>query len=48
LDTNKRITHARFTVDGKWLIISGATGQPERKEGKWPPWGRLQLWRVEV
>lgn len=48
LDTKKRITHARFTVDAKWLIISGAVGQPQRKDGKWPPWGRLQVYRVEI
>ena len=48
LDTKKRITQARFTADGKSLIISGATGQPQPKEGVWPPWGDLQVYRVEV
>ncbi len=48
MDTKKRITHARFTSDGKSLIISGAAGQPPRKDGKWPSWGRVQVYRVEV
>jgi len=48
LDTKKRITQAHFSVNGKWLIISGATGQPQRKDGKWPSWGRLQVYGVEV
>jgi WD40 repeat protein len=47
LDTGKRITQARFTGDGKTLIISGATGQPNRKAGIWPPWGRVQVYKVE-
>jgi WD40 repeat protein len=48
LDTKKRITHARFTADGKSLVISGATGQPSRKDGKWAAWGRLQVYRIDV
>lgn len=47
-DTKQRITHARFTADGQSLILSGANGQPARKDGVWPPWGRLQVYRVEV
>jgi hypothetical protein len=48
IDTKKRITHARFTADGHWLILAGANGQPHRKNGSWPAWGRLQVYRVEV
>ena len=48
IDTKKRITHARFTADGKSLIIAGATGQEPPKLGVWPPWGRVQVYRVEV
>jgi len=48
LDTKKRITQTRFTSDGKWLILTGATGQGQPKSGKWPPWGRLQVYRVAV
>jgi len=48
LDTKKRITHSRFTADGKSLILSGANGQPQRKDGKWPSWGRVQVYRVTV
>ena len=48
IDTKQRITQARFTVDGQSLVISGATGQPQRKDGVWPAWGRLQVHRVEA
>ncbi len=47
IDTKKRITHARFTPDGVSLIISGAQGQHARKDGQWPAWGRVQVYRVE-
>ncbi|HTI68810.1 MAG TPA: hypothetical protein VMF06_02510 [Candidatus Limnocylindria bacterium] len=48
VDTKKRITHARFTTDGKSLIIAGANGQAQRKEGVWPPWGRVQVYHLET
>lgn len=48
IDTKKRITHARFSADGKTVIISGATSQPQRKDGKWADWGRLQIYNVET
>jgi WD40 repeat protein len=48
VDTKKRITQARFTADGKSLLISGAQGQPQRKNGAWPAWGKLQIYRVET
>ncbi len=48
VDTGKRITNARFTQDGGTLIVSGANGQPPRKAGIWPPWGRVQVYKVEA
>lgn len=48
LDTKKRITHARFIADGRSLILAGANAQPERKDGVWPPWGRLQMYRIDT
>jgi WD40 repeat protein len=48
IDTKKRITHARFTADGQWLVLAGANGQPQRKDGAWPPWGRVQVYRIEA
>jgi Tol biopolymer transport system component len=48
LDTKKRITHARFSADGKTLVVSGAHAQGARKQGEWPPWGRIQTYKVEV
>ena len=48
VDTKKRITQARFTTDGRTLVLCGANGQPARKDGLWPAWGRLQTYRVET
>lgn len=48
LDTKKRITQARFTADGQSLVVTGANGQPQRKDGEWGAWGRLQVYRVET
>ena len=48
VDTKKRITHARFTADGKSVVISGATGEPPRKDGKWPAWGRFSVDRADA
>lgn len=48
VDTKNRITHARFTADGKKLVISAAQGQPQRKGGKWEDWGRVQVFSVEA
>ena len=48
IDTKKRITHARFTANGDWLILAGANGQPQRKNGAWPPWGRLQVYQLDA
>jgi WD40 repeat protein len=46
LDTKNRITQAAFTADGASLVIAAATGQPARNDGKWDPWGRLQVYGV--
>ncbi len=48
VDTKKRITQARFTTDGRTLILCGANGQSPRKDGVWPPWGRIQTYSVET
>ena len=48
IDTKRRITHAQFTADGQSLILSGATGQEQPKQGVWPPWGRVQIFKVEA
>jgi len=46
VDTKKRVTHARFSKDGKRLFLAGANGQPQRKDGVWPSWGRVQVYEV--
>lgn len=48
LDTKKRITHARFTTDGKTLLLAGAKSQDPPKAGVWPDWGSLQVYKVEA
>ncbi len=48
VDTQKRITQARFTMDGRSLVLCGANGQPARKDDFWPAWGRVQTYRVET
>ena len=45
-DAKLRITHARFTSDGKRLILAGATGQEKKKDGKYPPFGRIKIYSV--
>jgi WD40 repeat protein len=48
VDSKKRVTHARFTANGQSLMVSGATGQGQRKQDGWEPWGRVQVYKVEV
>lgn len=48
LDTKQRVTQARFTGDGKRLVLAAAQSQPGPKEGVWGPWGRVQVWDVEA
>ncbi len=49
IDTKKRITHARFTADGARLFLAGAASQGgPNDQGKWPDYGRVQIWQVET
>jgi WD40 repeat protein len=48
VDTKERVTQARFTADGRSLILCGANGQPKREDNRWPPWGRLQVYRLKA
>jgi WD40 repeat protein len=43
LDTKSRITRAAFTVDGQTLYLAATVGQPHRKNGVWPDYGRLHV-----
>jgi WD40 repeat protein len=45
-DARLRITHARFTSDGKRLILAGATGHEKKKDGKYPSFGRVKIYSV--
>ena len=43
IDTKNRITQARFSADGKSIVLAAAHSQPHRKNGQWPDWGKIQL-----
>jgi len=45
-DTKHRITQVRFSADGRRLVVAGARSQGAPKEGRWPPWGRVQVFGV--
>jgi Tol biopolymer transport system component len=46
LDSKNRISRARFTVDGKTLVLSCVIGHGKVKPGAWPASGRLQIYQV--
>ena len=48
MDTKNRLTQARFTADGRRLVLTASNGQPAPKQGVWPPWGRMQVYEVEA
>ena len=45
-DSKMRVTHARFTSDGKRLILAGAIGQEKKKDGKYPSFGRVKVYSI--
>jgi WD40 repeat protein len=45
LDTKMRVTDARFSGDGKRLVLAGGVGQERKKDGKYPEFGRLKVYR---
>jgi hypothetical protein len=48
MKTGYRVTDAKYTVDGKRLILFGTNGQPSKrnKEGDFPHFGRVQIFEV--
>jgi WD40 repeat protein len=46
LDTKGRLTGARFDAEGKQLFLAGGTGQPKAKDGKYPDFGRIFVYRM--
>ncbi len=46
LDAKFRVTHARFTPDGGRLILVGATGQENKKNGQFPSFGRVKTYTL--
>ncbi len=47
LDTKMRVTTARFTAAGSQLVLAGAVGQGNKKDGKYPEFGRLKVYRAQ-
>jgi len=47
LDTKHRITDARFTADGKRRLLAKAKQQEKKKDGKWPDYGLVEIYRVQ-
>ncbi len=48
-DTKMRISQLHWTPDGQRLLTAGGTGQPQPdKDGKWPSYGRVQIWELET
>jgi hypothetical protein len=43
LDTKSRVTRHHFTSDGAKLFLGSASGQPARKDGKWPDYGQIHV-----
>jgi WD40 repeat protein len=43
LDTKSRITRVAFGSAGQTLYLAAVTGQPHRKEGRWPDYGRIHV-----
>jgi len=41
LDCKARITKVSFTPDGSKMFVAGGVGQPEAKDGNYPPFGRV-------
>ena len=48
LDTKMRVTDSIFSADGKKLFLAGAVGQERKKDGAYPPFGRLKIYDCEV
>ena len=47
IDTQCRMTDAFFTSDGNRLVTVGCKRQPEPKNGKFGPWGTLEIHDIE-
>lgn len=45
-DAKHRITDLRFTADGASLLIAKARQQEKKKDGRWPDYGSIEIWKV--
>lgn len=43
LDTKSRITRARFSPNGTRLFLAATSGQPNRENGVWRPYGKVHV-----
>lgn len=47
-DTKMRVVDSVFLKEGTQLLLAGAGGQEKKKDGKYPEFGRLKLYKVLV
>lgn len=43
LDTKSRVTRAAFAPDAETLYFAATIGQPHRRDGEWPDYGRIHV-----
>jgi len=48
LDTKMRVVDSVFSQDGDQLLLAGAISQQKTKDGKYPDFGRLKLYRCRA
>lgn len=46
LDAKHRITDVLFSADGEQLLLAKAKGQEKKKDGKWPDYGSVEIYRT--
>lgn len=45
-DAKHRITDLQFSSNGDRLFVAKAKQQEKRKDGKWPHYGQIEIWKV--
>ncbi len=45
-DAKHRITDVTFSSNGEQLFLAKAKQQEKPKDGKWPPYGQVEIWKI--
>jgi WD40 repeat protein len=48
VDSKMRVTDSAFSADGTKLLLAGAVSQEKKKEGQYPHFGRLKVYRCLI